>query len=112
MNSKGTTATKALTVKVTDAAPGKVVLSADNWDGDGSYTVTADMWWGTNASSYRFLEGGVEVATGSLAVGTPAAQKVMLPVTGKAKGTYVYTVEFINAGGVTVSAPLSVTVTK
>ena len=112
VNSKGTTATKALTVKVTDASPGKPVLSADNWDGDGSYTVTADLWWGTNASSYRFLEGGVEVAAGSLVVGTPAAQKATLPVTGKAKGTYVYTVEFINAAGVTVSAPLSVTVTK
>lgn len=112
VNSKGKTATQALTVKVTDAAPGKPVLSADNWDGDGTYTVTADLWWGTNASSYRFLEGGVEVATGSLVVGTPAAQKVTLPVTGKAKGSYAYTVEFINAAGVTVSAPLTVKVTK
>ncbi len=112
VNSKGATATQALTVKVTDASPGKPVLSADNWDGDGSYTVTADLWWGTNATSYRFLEGGAAVGSGTLVAATPGAQKVALPVTGKAKGTYVYTVEFTNAAGTTVSAPLSVRVTK
>ena len=69
VNSKGTTATQSLTVKVTDAAPGKPVLSADNSDGDGTYTVTADLWWGTNATSYRFLENGVEVGSGSLTRG-------------------------------------------
>jgi len=112
LNSKGRTATQPLTVKVTDAAPGKPVLSADNWDGDGKYTVTADLWWGTNATSYRFLENGVEVGAGDLKAATPGAQRATLPVTGKAKGTYTYTVEFANAAGTTASAPLKVTVTK
>ena len=47
-------------------------------------------------------------AAGSLGTGGFAT----LPVTGKAKGTYTYTVEFTNAAGTTVSAPLTVTVTK
>ncbi len=110
INSKGVTATQPLTVKVTDASPGKPVLSADNWDGDGSYTVTADLWWGTNATSYRFLEGGVEVSSGTLTAASPAAQRATLVVTGKAKGSRVYTVEFRNAAGVTVSGPLTVAV--
>lgn len=112
VNSKGTTATQPLTVKVTDASPGKPVLSADNKDGDGAYVVTANLWWGTNATSYRFLENGAEVASGPLTAASPDAQRATLPVTGKAKGTYTYTVEFTNAAGTTVSAPLKVTVSK
>jgi len=110
VNSKGTTATQALTVKVTDASPGKPVLSSDNWDGDGAFTLTADLWWGTNATSYRFLENGSEIGSGTLTAASPAAQRATLPVTGKAKGTYTYTVEFTNAAGTTVSAPLKETV--
>jgi len=97
-------------VKVTDASPGKPVLSSDNWDGDGVFTLTADLWWGTNATSYRFLENGAEIGSGTLTAASPAAQRATLPVTGKAKGTYTYTVEFTNAAGTTVSAPLKVTV--
>jgi hypothetical protein len=88
------------------------VLSADNKDGDGRYTVTADLWWGTNATSYRFLENGAEVGAGELEAASPGAQRATLPVSGKSKGTYTYTVEFTNAAGTTVSAPLKVTVTK
>ncbi|MFC8683449.1 fibronectin type III domain-containing protein [Microbacterium ureisolvens] len=112
VNSKGTTATQPLTVKVTDASPGKPVLSADNKDGDGTYTVTANLWWGTNATSYRFLENGAEVGAGELTAASPGAQRATLPVSGKPKGTYTYTVEFTNAAGTTVSAPLKVTVSK
>jgi hypothetical protein len=112
VNSKGVTATQPLTVTVTDASPGKAVLSSDNWDGDGTYTVTANMWWGTNATSYRFLENGIAIASGTLTAKTPAAQQATLTVVGKAKGTYSYTVEFTNAAGTTVSAPITVAVTN
>ena len=112
VNSKGKTATQPLTVKVTDAAPGKPVLSSDNTDNDGAYTISANLWSGTNATSYRFLENAVEVGSGSLKAASPAAQKATLPVSGKPKGTYTYTVEFTNAAGTTVSAPLKVTVSK
>lgn len=112
VNSKGKTATQQLTVKVTDASPGKPVLSSDNGDGDGSYTVTANLWWGTNATAYRFLENGVEVSSGSLTAASPNAQRATLQVTGKAKGSYAYTVEFRNAAGATTSAPVTVKVSR
>ncbi len=112
VNSKGTTATESLTVTVTNASPGAPSLSSDNWDGDGTYTVTANLWWGTNATAYRFLENGVEVGTGELTAASPAAQKATLQVEGKAPGQYAYTVEFINAAGTTVSTTHEVSVTK
>lgn len=112
LNSKGTTKTQPLTVKVTDATPGKPVLSADNWDGDGTYTVTADLWWGTNATSYRFLENGIEVGAGDLTAKTPGAQRATLAVSAKPRAGYFYTVEFRNAAGATASAALTVIVSR
>lgn len=111
-NSQGTTKTGTVTVKVTDAAPTAPVLMSDNWDADGAYTVTAYLWWGTNATSYRFREDGVVVKEGALTALAPGAQQAALAVDGRAKGAHMYTVEFINAAGATTSAPLSVNVTK
>ncbi|WP_194409991.1 fibronectin type III domain-containing protein [Microbacterium cremeum] len=112
VNSKGTTATQPLTVTVTDAAPGKPAISAANKDGDGTYTVVADLWWGTNATSYRFLENGAEAGAGTLVAASPGAQRAKLEVTGKPVGTYVYVVEFTNAAGTTASKELNVKVTR
>lgn len=97
---------------MTDAAPGKPAISAANKDGDGTYTVTADLWWGTNATSYRFLENGVEASSRTLVAATPSAQRAKLEVTGKPVGTYVYVVEFTNAAGTTASRELTVKVTR
>lgn len=110
VNSRGATATASRTVRVTQATPGVPVLSHDNHDGDGTYTVVADLWWGTNATAYRFFEDGVEVAAGMLAAATPGAQRAVLPVTDRAAGSHVYTVEFTNAAGAASSVPLTVPV--
>ena len=112
LNSKGTTSTRPLTVKVRDANPSKPVLSHDNRDGDGDYTVAANLWWGQNATSYAFFEDGVMVEEGTLVAATPGAQHATLKVTGEPKGSSVYTVEFRNAAGATTSAPITVTVAK
>jgi arabinogalactan endo-1,4-beta-galactosidase len=112
VNSRGATAVTPVTVKVTDAKPGTPVLSHDNQDGDGSYTVTASMWWGTNATAYRFFEDGSLVAEGPLVAATPAAQSATLPVVGRAKGSHTYRVEFVNAAGATSSKTLTVTVRR
>jgi len=110
VNSRGATPTVPLTVRVTDAKPGAPALTHDNWSGGGSFTVTANLWWGTNATSYRFRENGAVVAEGELDAGSPAAQRATLPVSGRASGEYVYVVEFANAAGVTTSAPITVRV--
>ena len=108
-NSRGVTVTKPITVKVTEANPAKPELSATS-PKNGAFTVTANLWWGTNATSYRFLENGAVVATGSLTAATPNPQSAVLARTGKAKGTYNYVVEFTNAAGTTTSATLQVKV--
>lgn len=112
VNSTGSAPTSSVTVKVTQATPGMPRLSHDNRDGDGDYTVTANLWWGTNATAYRFFEGDTVVAEGTLIAATPGAQAARLHVTGAAKGTHTYRVEFSNAAGATVSDPLTVTVRR
>lgn len=111
-NTKGETSTAPLTVQVKDADPGTPKLSHDNWDKDGNYIVTANLWWGTNATSYRFVEDGVVVGEGALTSASPAAQRAQLTVTDASKGSHQYVVEFRNAAGVTASSPITVTVAK
>ncbi|WIM24362.1 glycosyl hydrolase 53 family protein [Microbacterium sp. zg-Y625] len=112
VNASGVTATRPVTVTVADASPGTPVLRHDNWDRDGRYTVTADMWWGTNATGYRFFADGALVAEGTLEPRTPRAQSARLEVTGAPRGTHLYRVEFVNAAGATSSRILTVTVTR
>lgn len=112
VNSKGTTSLQPVTVTVTDANPGTPVLRHDNKDGDGTFTVRADLWWGTNATTYRFYEGDVLLAEGALTAATPAAQHATLEVAGAARGTHTYRVEFANDAGTTSSRALDVAVKR
>jgi len=110
VNSEGVSGTDPISVEVTQAKPGTPNLSHDNHDGDGDFELVADMWWGTNATSYRFLEGETVIAQGELAAATPAAQKATATVRGAAQGAHTYRVELSNAAGATISAPVTVTV--
>jgi DNA/RNA endonuclease YhcR with UshA esterase domain len=112
INVYGTTKSAPLVVKVTDAAPGKSVLSQDNWDGDGSYKVTMNMWWGTNGSEYRLYENGQLIDTKSLKQVTPQAQSAVTNIAGRALGTYEYRADLVNASGVTSSEKITVKVSK
>ncbi|MEF3305210.1 carbohydrate binding domain-containing protein [Paenibacillus sp. GYB003] len=108
----GTTACQPLVVQVTDAAPGKPAMSADNWDGDGAFGVTMNMWWGTNGTEYRLYENGRLIETKSLQPASPNAQNVVTNITGRAVGTYEYRGELVNAAGATSSDVLIVNVVK
>ncbi|SEM44760.1 fibronectin type III domain-containing protein [Nonomuraea pusilla] len=110
INSKGIRTVDPLQVTVRDASPGTPQLSADNKDHDGAFTVRADLWWGTNATRYRFFENGAQVSQGDLTAATPKAQQASLAVTGRPAGTYEYVAEFTNDLGSTRSAPLKVVV--
>ena len=110
VNSKGVTATKTTTVVVKDAAPGKPVVSTDNWDQDGSFVATANLWWGTNATSYTFKLDGQVVGEGTLTAATPNAQTAQVSLSGVAPGKHSLLVVFTNANGSTESKPIDVKV--
>ncbi|WP_434811889.1 GH32 C-terminal domain-containing protein [Microbacterium sp. bgisy189] len=112
VNSKGVTATSTVTVTVTQANPARPVLSHDNWDGDGDFRLTANLWWGTNATSYRVYEGDTLLAEGPLTAATPGAQRATFDVRGAHVGSHVYRVEFANAVGATSSNLLAVQVRR
>lgn len=112
INSQGVTWAKPVSVTVKDAKPGRLALSDDNRDGNGDYTVTADLWWGTNATAYTFFQDGEPVAEGELTAASPGAQRATYTVTGMPVGTYEYTVEFRNHAGTTTSAPITVKVKR
>jgi hypothetical protein len=110
INQLGTTKSVPLTVTVTDASPGQAVLSNDNWDGDGSYNVSMNLWWGTNATGYELYENGVLVDTQALQAHTPGAQSAVTAISGKAPGTYEYEVILRNPAGETRTEKMIVTV--
>jgi hypothetical protein len=109
-NARGATACDPVTVVDKDANPGKPVLAHDNWDHNGDYRITMNMWWGVNGSTYKLYENGLLIDTKQLAVSTPNAQSAYTQVAGKAAGTYQYKAELVNASGVTESAVVTVTV--
>ena len=109
-NNFGTTKCDPLAVVITDASPGSAVLSNNNWDGDGNYDVTMNMWWGTNATAYRLYENGVLIGSKDLTAASPKAQKAVTTLSGKTAGTYEYYCELVNAAGVTSSPVMTVKV--
>ncbi|WP_158560401.1 Ig-like domain-containing protein [Paenibacillus contaminans] len=110
VNAFGTTRSDVLTVRVTDAAPAKPVLSHDNWDGDGSFQVSMNMWWGTNGSMYRLYENGVLIDTQMLTDRTPQAQSAVTSIHGKQAGVYEYRCELVNNAGTVSSETMIVAV--
>ncbi|MGY5343680.1 chitinase N-terminal domain-containing protein [Paenibacillus glucanolyticus] len=110
VNAWGVSQSEPLRVTVTDASPGKPVLSHDNWDGDGSYLISANLWWGTNAAEYRLYENGVLIDTQALTNTSPGMQAAVTEIHDRAPGTYEYYAEWINAAGVTQSDRIQVRV--
>ena len=111
-NASGTTRSDVLTVRVTDAAPAKPVLSDNNWDGDGDFNVSMNMWWGTNGAAYRLYENGILIDTQTLVDKTPQAQSAVTAIQGRPAGVYEYRAELVNDAGAASSEKLIVVVTK
>ncbi|MEF2967721.1 endonuclease [Paenibacillus sp. M1] len=109
-NSNGTTVSAPLVVVVADAAPGKPDLSQDNWDGDGNYNISMNLWWGSNGSEYRLYENGEWIDTVELKEATPRAQQAVTEITDRDPGIYEYRGELINASGATSSETIEVVV--
>ncbi|MCF2715842.1 endonuclease [Paenibacillus sp. UKAQ_18] len=110
INASGKTTSDSLTVEVTDASPGIPVLSHDNWDGDGTYTLTMNMWWGTNATKYNLYENGELIDAQDLPSQNPQAQSAVTNIQNQKSGTYEYRAELVNASGEVSSQTISVEV--
>jgi chitodextrinase len=111
-NAFGTTTSAAHVVTITKATPEKSVLSNDNWDGDGSFKVSMNMWWGTNGTTYNLYENGILIDTHALTNHTPNTQSAITTLANRAIGTYEYRAELINYAGATSSEMMIVKVTK
>jgi hypothetical protein len=96
-------------------APGTPTLSHNNGFVNGllggDYTVSMNMWWGENATSYKLYEDGVLVDSQKLTYNAPWAQFAQTKIKGKTNGTYTYVAELANDKGVTRSQMLTVRVT-
>ncbi|MBD0384505.1 discoidin domain-containing protein [Paenibacillus sp. WST5] len=106
----GLAACDPFVVTVTDAEPGKPVLSHDNWDGDGNYVVTMNMWWGTNGSEYRLYENGTLIDSQTLTEATPKTQKAATSISGRAPGVYEYRAVLVNAAGEMSSETITINI--
>ncbi|HDT7699356.1 TPA: hypothetical protein RD491_002993, partial [Enterococcus faecium] len=110
INKHGVTKSEPHTVTVKDALPGKPSISSDNWDGDGSYKITMNLWWGVNGTTYRLYENGELIDTQELAAHTPNAQTAFTEIADKQPGTYEYYIELVNGHGSTRSETIRVEV--
>jgi chitodextrinase len=94
-----------------NGVPGNPSLTKDNWNGDPSYNITMNMWWGNNGSSVKLYENNVLIETRTIAANSPQAQKEVFSFTGKPVGSYVYKCILSNNFGETTSSELTVNVT-
>lgn len=111
-NMYGTSVSEPLVVKVSEAKPGQPELANDNWDGDGSFKVTMNLWWGINGTAYRLYENGELIDTQDLVSHTPGAQYAETEINDRSPGTYTFIAELVNSSGITRSTEMTVIVRK
>ena len=70
----------------------------------GAYTLTASIPCGNAAVSYKFFEGTTVIAAGTLTLGNVNQISLANAISGKAAGTYSYTVVLLDANSVSVSS--------
>lgn len=94
------------------AVPAVPVLSPNNYDGNATYSIIANLWWGNNATTATWYENGILIASQTLTDNTPNPQQTSISSTNKPLGSYSYVVHFTNYFGTTSSLPLVYVVTK
>lgn len=91
--------------------PAAAVLQHDNWDGDGSFNLSWNIWWGENASSVEYYQNDTLISTEQMNYNGQNAQSGSLKLEGLAPGSYDFKVVLKNSKGSTESI-LKVDVTK
>lgn len=117
-----TTTRETLDIEIPDSdkatgEPGKPAITHDNWDNDGEYIISSNMWYGNNATCYVLYEkkgktGAYKaIKTGTLTDDSPNAQCFTIDISGKTMpGTYWYYIEVKNKYGGASSDEISVSV--
>ncbi len=92
------------------AAPAQGVLSPSNYNGDPSFYIVFNIWFGMNANSWTLSENGVAVGTYTLTDNSPNPQNGRSAVFTRANGVYNYTAIASNPFGTTATTSYTVTV--
>ncbi len=107
------TGATALAATKATGVPGTPNLSPDNYNGASSVTITMNMWWGNNGTSWQLFQNGKQVYSANLTDNSPNAQTASsTAITNLALGTYSFTAKLTNSFGTTASSTLSYTVTQ
>lgn len=80
--------------------PGEFMIQKNNWDGSPDYTITMNLWYGTNGDTWILYENGEKIAEIPLVNNSPAAQSASYEIKDRPNGTYEYTAELVNSVGV------------
>lgn len=92
--------------------PGTPNLYHNNYDGLSNYTITMNMWWGNNGTSWVLYENNAVILTQTLVDNSPDAQTASFNITGKQNGSYSYRCDLRNSFGTTNSKTITVNVTN
>ena len=92
--------------------PGTPSLEQTSWNGEASFGLRMNMWWGNNGTVAELYENGAKIASVTFEDNSPSAQSYTFNVSGKANGTYAYQVKLTNSFGTSVSGTVNYTVTK
>jgi chitinase len=92
--------------------PGTPFLEQTKWNGEATFSLRMNMWWGNNGTKLELLENGVVVITKVLIDNSPNPQSAVIEFTNKPNGTYRYKARLSNRFGSSESAEISYTVTQ
>lgn len=99
------------TTKAT-GVPGLPSVEQNKWNGDATFDLVMNMWWGNNGTKAELLENGKVIQTEYFKDNSPSAQRHTFTVTKKTNGTYQYQVRLTNKFGSSTSAVVKYTVSN
>ncbi|MEJ5187799.1 glycosyl hydrolase family 18 protein [Treponema sp. J25] len=92
--------------------PGTPFLEQTKWNGEATFSLRMNMWWGNNGTKLEILENGVVVVTKTLVDNSPNPQSAIIEFTNKPNGTYRYKARLSNRFGASESSEITYTVTQ
>lgn len=92
--------------------PGTPSLEQTKWNGEASFGLRVNMWWGNNGTRLDVYENDVLIVNKTLIDNSPNAQSELVQIDNKPNGTYRYRVRLTNRFGSSTSNEINYTVTQ